>query len=389
MNWQEFIKQQADINNLSFEDKTGRYEKYFQILTDYNFISAKIHHPEFGVQALIEDYDLLDDTQTNLEQTKTLKYIQSALRLSAHIVNQDKQQLASQLWGRLSGIKIPEIQELLTQAKQTLIHPWLRPLSPSLQLVTYPNVKVDSNNCWLTALEVTVDGKKVISGSSEHTVKIWNLETTEELLTLEGHYGSINTVAITVDGKKVISGSDDQNIRQWNLETGEELLTLQGHHGSVNTLAVTRDGNRLISGGGDQTIKVWNLETGEELLTLIGHQGSVNTLAVTNDEKWVISGSWDDTVKIWNLETGKEQLTLIGHTRWVRAVAVTTDGKRIISTSLDHTLKVWNLQTGEVIATFTGEGYILSCAVAPDDLTIVAGDSSGMVHFLKLENAGE
>jgi WD40 repeat protein len=110
---------------------------------------------------------------------------------------------------------------------------------------------------------------------------------------------------------------------------------------------------------------------------------------VTADGTRVISGSLDKTVKVWNLETGEEPLTLTGHSDWVRAVAVTADGTRVISGSLDKTVKVWNLETGEEIATFSGDSDFLSCAVTLNGLTIVAGDRSGMVHFLKLENAGE
>jgi WD40 repeat protein len=244
---------------------SGNLTKYFQTLTDYQFISNKINHPEFGIQALIEDYDLLDDTQTatHPDQTKTLKYIQSALRLSAHIVTQDKQQLPSQLWGRLQTINTPAMQTLLTQAQKTQPLPWLRPLTPSL----------------------------------------------------------------------------------------------------------TQAGGRL-------------------LRTLTGHGSLVQAVAVTADGKRVISGSHDKTVKVWNLETGEEQLTLTGHSSLVLAVAVTADGTRVISGSSDNTVKVWNLETGEEIATFIGDADFHSCAVTLNGLTIVAGDRSGMVHFLKLENQG-
>jgi len=67
-------------------------------------------------------------------------------------------------------------------------------------------------------------------------------------------------------------------------------------------------------------------------------------------------------------------------------VAVTPDGRRAVSASGDQTLKVWDLERGEVVATFTGESSILCCAVGPDGVTIVAGESSGRVHLLRLEN---
>ena len=101
--------------------------------------------------------------------------------------------------------------------------------------------------------------------------------------------------------------------------------------------------------------------------------------------KQVISASANYTLKVWNLETGSEQFTLIGHNSWVKAFAITPNGKQVISGSDDHTLKVWNLATGEEIATFTGESPLNCCVVAPDGVTIVAGDNLGMVHFLRLE----
>ncbi|HEY9709171.1 MAG TPA: hypothetical protein V6D48_13295, partial [Oculatellaceae cyanobacterium] len=121
------------------------------------------------------------------------------------------------------------------------------------------------------------------------------------------------------------------------------------------------------------------------LFTLNGHSHSVNAVAVTADGKRAISGSVDHTLKRWNLETGEELFTLNGHSDWVSAVAVTADGKRAISGSVNSTLKLWNLETGEVIASFTGESPIFCCAVAPDGVSIVAGEQSGRVHFLRLE----
>jgi WD40 repeat protein len=66
-------------------------------------------------------------------------------------------------------------------------------------------------------------------------------------------------------------------------------------------------------------------------------------------------------------------------------IATTTDGKRQIWTSGDEKLLVWDVSVGKFIATFTGESEIRCCAIAGDRLTIVAGEASGRVHFLRLE----
>ncbi|MEG4922361.1 hypothetical protein Q5690_18065, partial [Microcoleus sp. F10-D1] len=149
------------------------------------------------------------------------------------------------------------------------------------------------------------------------------------------------------------------------------------------------DGKRGVSGSSDKTIKVWDLTTRNELFTLKGHSESVNAVAVTEDGKRGISGSSDKSIKVWDLTIGKELFILKGHSNSVNAVAVTPDGKRAISGSSDKTIKVWDLSSGKVIANFTCESPIACCAVAADGVTIVAGDQSGRVYFLRLEGMEE
>ena len=88
---------------------------------------------------------------------------------------------------------------------------------------------------------------------------------------------------------------------------------------------------------------------------------------------------------MWDLESGEELRTLSGHTSSVNAVAVTPDGRRAVSGAADNTLKVWDLESGAVIATFSGNGPIHQCAVTGDGRTFAAGDDSGQVHILRLE----
>jgi WD40 repeat protein len=99
-----------------------------------------------------------------------------------------------------------------------------------------------------------------------------------------------------------------------------------------------------------------------------------------------VSGSEDNALKVWELETGREIRTLEGHIGAVRSVCLTPDGRRVVSGSDDGTLKVWDLETGKLIAVFTADGPILAVAVAQNGMTIVAGEKSARIHFLRPEN---
>ncbi len=111
-------------------------EKLYSLLTDYNFIEAKLS--ESGVQPLIEDYDLATnpDILTSDEKADTLKLIQEAIRLSAHILAQDKTQLAAQLIARLMSFENTEIQAMLEQPEKTLAATANTQLYPSWREIT-------------------------------------------------------------------------------------------------------------------------------------------------------------------------------------------------------------------------------------------------------------
>ncbi len=108
-------------------------------------------------------------------------------------------------------------------------------------------------------------------------------------------------------------------------------------------------------------------------------------VAVTPDGQQAISASLDHTLKVWDLEYGRELLTLRGHTDRVTGIAVTPDGRWVISSSSDRSLKVWDLEQGVVMATFSGETPLQVCAFGPDGKTIIVGEQTGQVHFLRLE----
>jgi len=235
------------------------------------------------------------------------------------------------------------------------------------------------------AVALTPDGLHVISGSWDNTIRIWDLKRGRETQTLS-HAGWVEAVAVTLDGQHVISGSvNDSTIKIWDLESDLQMRTLSGHTDWITSVALTPDGLRAVSGSWDQTLKVWDLENGREIRTLSGHSGGINAVAMTPDGQRAVSAS-GNSLKVWDLKSGREIRTLSGHDNGVIFhVALTPSGLRAVSVSYDNILKLWDLDRGSLIASFTGDSFMESCSIASDGKTIVAGEVSGIIHFLRLE----
>ena len=111
------------------------------------------------------------------------------------------------------------------------------------------------------------------------------------LKTLEGHLETVNSVAFSPDGTKIISGSADNTVKIWNANTGECIKTLEGHSEYVEPVAYSPDGTKIIGGLYDGTIKIWDANTGKCIKTLKGHAYHVESVAYSPDGTIIISGS--------------------------------------------------------------------------------------------------
>ncbi|MGB7445022.1 MAG: hypothetical protein WA919_28465 [Coleofasciculaceae cyanobacterium] len=199
--------------------EAGYGKKLFQFLTDFDFIEAKLAHPQLKCQDLIEDYDLAWEPQVSIseEQKSTLKLIQGAIRLSAHVLHKEEGQLAAQLLGRLMSFEVAEIQALLAQSKQQP-KPWLCPFTPSLMppgTPLLPTLSGHSSPVW--AVAITPDGKQVVSASEDKSLKVWDLHTGQEIASFTGD-GMLPCCAVAPDGVTIVAGDASGRVHFLRLE---------------------------------------------------------------------------------------------------------------------------------------------------------------------------
>ncbi|KAJ7114805.1 hypothetical protein C8R44DRAFT_709944 [Mycena epipterygia] len=231
------------------------------------------------------------------------------------------------------------------------------------------------------------NGKYIVSGSSDTTVRVWNAETGEVVGVFEGHTHGVTTVAFSPHDKQIVSGSDDRTVCIWDAESGDVLQVLKGHKHRVTSVAFSPSGKLVVSGSQDNTLRVWDVESGKMVGDPYeGHTGYVFAVAFSPNSQHIVSGSLDTTVRVWDVESGKALGDPFeGHSHFVYSVAFSPDGKQIVSGSHDSTVRVWN--AGTAVELFEGNGCaVKSVAFSSNGKHILSGFSDQTVQILDAES---
>ena len=210
------------------------------------------------------------------------------------------------------------------------------------------------------AVAFSSDGRYLLTGQFDGTVRVWDGETGQPVGLLDTHKREIWGLVFSRDGRHLVSASSDGTVKLWDARRLDKehldgkserrippILTRVAGPG-VN-VAFSPDGRRLATGGEENTVKIWDVETGKELQPpLRGHKGEIYTLAFSPDGRLIASAGEDSTVRVWDSHTGKLRHTFRGHTGLVSSLAFGPDGRWLVSGSRDYTVKVWDMSKLEV-----------------------------------------
>ncbi|EJF65001.1 hypothetical protein DICSQDRAFT_14200, partial [Dichomitus squalens LYAD-421 SS1] len=234
------------------------------------------------------------------------------------------------------------------------------------------------------------DGRRIVSGSLDKTLQLWDAETGEALYELSCD-SWVYRVAFSPDGRHIAIALSDSTLRIWDSTTGEDVCEpLRGHEGAVRCVAYSPDAHRIVSGGEDGIICVWSTETlGIVDRRILGHASLVYCIAFSPTRQYIVSGSVDRTVRVWDVIEGKAVgKPFEGHTKPVTSVLFSLDGLRIVSGgSLDSTILVWDLRTHQTLATIFHPilTLIWSLSLSPDGRRVAAGCGNGLISIWDME----
>ncbi|KAG7507871.1 CMT1A duplicated region transcript 1 protein [Solea senegalensis] len=233
----------------------------------------------------------------------------------------------------------------------------------------------------IRAVLLCEDRNLVITASCDASIRCWNLKTDLCEIVLYGHTGTVNCLDVHAD--RLVSGSKDCTVKVWNLETGKHLQGLNFKHpNSIQCVKINT--TKVFSSCARGLVKIWNLEKASVLRVIDAHRSPVRCLFF--DEWHLLSGDVNGQVMVWSTNCQvKECLMTFSHPKEVKSLALIY--LRVVTGCVDGKIRIFNFLTGDCLRAITVEpkaGCILSLHFLDSSILINTISCVKVYHFAKV-----
>jgi WD40 repeat protein len=239
-------------------------------------------------------------------------------------------------------------------------------------------------------LAISSDGKQFATGhQGDLTIRVGDIKSGKVTQTLVGHQGGVHAVAFSPKADRLVSGSLDGTLRLWDLTTGKELRQFAGVTDQIRSVDYSVDGKQILSGHfgpkSEFLVRLWDAYAGKEIRKLKGHEKDVTAVFFHPDGKTAVSTGMDGAAIVWKLENG-EVIRRMTHTGGIYGAALSPDGKRLLTAGYgDKAVRLWLLETGALVKSFPDHGAAaLGVAFSKDGNLALSCDARATIRLWRL-----
>jgi WD40 repeat protein len=205
---------------------------------------------------------------------------------------------------------------------------------------------------WVTAIGFAPDGRTVVSGHDDGSVRFWDVRTQRLIGDIPAHPQAVSAVAFNPAGDRVATAGEDRVVRVWDADSHKPLAELISHTDRIPALTWNADGSLLVSAGWDTSARVWRPDTSPDPVVLLNsHADQVLLAAFSPDGKLLATADSDNDIHLWsNAAAAKARFVLRGHEDEIRAMAFSRDGTKLATAGADRQIHVWDCTDGRLLA---------------------------------------
>jgi WD40 repeat protein len=202
---------------------------------------------------------------------------------------------------------------------------------------------------------VAIDRRATVIAVAGFTgdVGIWSVKSGRRLSVLRGLADTLRSVSFNADGTRILTASSDGTVREWNPVTGQQTAKLAIGE-PVSSAEFNSDATRVVTGDAGGVVRIFDAATGKRLQAMKGGGSPVTGAVFSPDSKRVLSWSLDHTAQLWDAATGFSDATLQGHSAVINSGAFSPDGRLVVTASGDETARIWDAITGGEVAVLRG-----------------------------------